>query len=981
MFVNMRKLGIILVPVLTLLWPVLSAAQDGHDHVNGNITPYHDAIDLQNGITGIQFNADIKWQAFLKHNTNWGAYFTANNNMPHKASGPGIECSGNSFDEKARNFVVTQLPQYNIPFLELQLTSEHADSRYTNLNYKQVRQGMEVLFSRAQFRFGKDGKLCLFGLDVYDQQTPQLAPVISLADAHTLAQQSLVATAVHIDATQDLKLFPMPVDGKIQLVPVYEFTIDATLDGTATPAKFYTLVSAVDGDILYRENKVVQVGTTIQGPQKKTNKWSPTIYKPLPYIKMVVNGNTYTADSAGLLTIPGVTATGTLSLDGSFCNTRMAQATGVPIAYSATLTGATLDFDTAATGSNFRPSNVYYHTTFVHDFMKKKLGGSFTALDFALPAYVDNTSDECNAFYNGSSINFYDEGASCNATGGIADVVYHEYGHGINDKYYTANGASFSNGAMGEGYADVWAMSIIDNAIIGQGFYLNNPNGGIRAYNAAPKVYPVDIIGEVHADGEIIAGAWWDTYQNWGELDSTSQLFADTYPGLATAANGLEGQLYYDILIDALSYDDDDANISNGTPHFLHIARAFAKHGIFLNMNSTFAHTPQHYTPANAPVTLDGTIIPQFPVFIGDVKVFYRLKPGITVTTYKDSILMSSTGNFNYTCTFPAKAEGDLFEYYFGVFDNYYQNSPAVSAHRNSQFAIVSAQRNLPYFLLFGMQTYIKEDFEGNSIWTAGLPTDDATTSGKWVIANPVGSTTAGKLVQTDKDHTTGSGKCAVTGNATSATSAFTSADVDGGVTTLQSPEYNLSSFANPYVSFYRWFSNSQGTRPRRDEFRVALSDNGGTSWRSIDRTFEPEVSWSRMVYRIKDASFFVDLNKVQFRVYAVDSMSSGSVVEAAFDDFEILDYAAPAGLDNQFAIAVSTYPNPASSTVTTVFSKQGSGTLQIFDAIGQLVCTQGFSSTSEVLTNVAELSSGIYQMRITMDGNSIGTKSIAISH
>ena len=62
-------------------------------------------------------------------------------------------------------------------------------------------------------------------------------------------------------------------------------------------------------------------------------------------------------------------------------------------------------------------------------------------------------------FFNGNSINFYAEGNGCQATGKIADVVYHEYGHAINSARYNS-GSGMWNGALNEGFADVWAFTI-----------------------------------------------------------------------------------------------------------------------------------------------------------------------------------------------------------------------------------------------------------------------------------------------------------------------------------------------------------------------------------------------------------------------------------------------------------------------------------------------------------------------------------------
>ncbi len=146
----------------------------------------------------------------------------------------------------------------------------------------------------------------------------------------------------------------------------------------------------------------------------------------------------------------------------------------------------------------------------IHDHCKSWMP-TFTGMDFQLTTNIDLTSGDCNAFYDGSSINFYAIGNGCNATSLLSDVVFHEYGHGINDNYYQSQSSFFFNGAVGEGYADYWGISLGNSPVVGVGFYTDNEDG-IRRYDTERKVYPQDIVGEVHADGEIIMGAWYDTH-------------------------------------------------------------------------------------------------------------------------------------------------------------------------------------------------------------------------------------------------------------------------------------------------------------------------------------------------------------------------------------------------------------------------------------------------------------------------------------
>ena len=161
---------------------------------------------------------------------------------------------------------------------------------------------------------------------------------------------------------------------------------------------------------------------------------------------------------------------------------------------------------------------------------------------------VDIGTANCNAFYSGGTINFYAEGGGCQSTANIPDVAYHEYGHAINDYRYGANG--MWNGALNEGYADIWAVSLTISPILGIGFYSNDQNGFVRRYDQDRKVYPQDLVGEVHADGEIIAGAFWDTYLNIGDMSQMLDLFKYTYDSNVDGPDGDEGSIYTDILIE-----------------------------------------------------------------------------------------------------------------------------------------------------------------------------------------------------------------------------------------------------------------------------------------------------------------------------------------------------------------------------------------------------------------------------------------------
>jgi hypothetical protein len=960
-----------------------SIAQEHHQHniANANITPFNDAADYINGITGIQYNNAPQWQSFVQQYPQWGAHFKANNNMPHRAMGNAITLPGTNAQQVSNYLLNTTLAAYNIPTGELVLTSNKRDNKYININYKQVHNGMEVLFSRVTVRLTHQHKVVMFGADAYNdiQFTPAS---INSTQAVAAANAAISTPITHTTCDGILKLLPIPQGYTTQFVPVYAVNV-FTQDTKDMDGNYYTLVNANTGTVIYRQNKVVSITHKVTGPTYKTNVYSPIVNNPLPYVRVTANGTNYNANANGVVTLPGTTpVNATITLTGPWCQIYNGASNTSPISNSTTMAdGDSSIFDVNAAGTSVNKVNCYYHTNVIHDFLKNRIP-TFTGLDVVLTTRVDRTDGSCNAFYNGSSINFYYEASPCNGTGSIADVVYHEYGHGITNRFWQDNGVSFDNGGMGEGYSDMWAMGLTVHPVIGPGFYLNNPTGGIRRYDTDNKVYPVDINGEVHNDGEIIAGAWWDTYVNWGDMEQTHQLFADSHEGLANGPDGAEGQVYYDILIDALSYDDIDNNINNGTPHFMSIVKGFAKHGIFLNMGATFAHNALPNQAANISTPVSGILTAEFPAFVDAIKVVYRNKPGGGVSTTQNTVSMTSNGNNTYNGSIPAQAAGTVLEYYFELFNNYDTANSAVSFIKNAEFSIGSLQRNLPYHLVYGMQPYITENFETTTAtaWTQSTVAN----AGNWIVAVPIATSLSGKTVQTGADHTSGTGKCAVTGNNTAGNTSVGNADVDNGIASFRSPAYDITGFTKPVLSYYRWFSNSLTTNGnnRLNAIRVRISDNNGSTWKTIDYTFEPQVSWHRQVIRITD--YVTKTNQFRFEIIVTDTaFNRQAIMEAALDDVEILDLPRvyPASISNLNAASLQAYPNPANNSInisSTYYNDNA--VLQLVNTMGQVLLSMP-ASQAYTSMDVQHLSNGLYYLQLSENSKVLLQQKVMIMH
>jgi hypothetical protein len=81
-----------------------------------------------------------------------------------------------------------------------------------------------------------------------------------------------------------------------------------------------------------------------------------------------------------------------------------------------------------------------------------------------------NINNTCNAYWSGSTLNFYRSGGGCGNTGEIPAVFLHEWGHGFDSN----TGGAASEAASGEAVGDIFAALYTQNECIGSGFLSSN---------------------------------------------------------------------------------------------------------------------------------------------------------------------------------------------------------------------------------------------------------------------------------------------------------------------------------------------------------------------------------------------------------------------------------------------------------------------------------------------------------------------------
>jgi len=198
----------------------------------------------------------------------------------------------------------------------------------------------------------------------------------------------------------------------------------------------------------------------------------------------------------------------------------------------------------------------------------------------------------------------------------------------------------------------------------------------------------------------------------------------------------------------------------------------------------------------------------------------------------------------------------------------------------------------------------IHEDMESDPGWSAGVPGDTAV-EGLWIRGDPVGS--GGGLVQPEDDHTPAPGTQAFVTGQGPVGGGIGVNDVDNGYTTLRTPDYDISFFQHPAVSYYRWFVKDAGPVSGPDPWRVEASSDGGANWYPLEVTDQSSPAWISVSRSV--AAILPPLSaSVTLRFVASDTdppppaatkgigalhdepLGGPTVVEAGVDDFQILD-------------------------------------------------------------------------------------------
>lgn len=598
------------------------------------------------------------------------ARFDERTGAPHRAWGPGIALgqvrTADEVEAALRGFFDRNPGLIGVDPSDLVLAKAGYVAR-TDTWYVRFEQRVPSALGDVPVREGafeariRFGKLILFGVETYPEASlVDTAPQLSADEARAIAiARGPAPTSAHQDLGARLLVLPLDDRNQLHYHLVWELR-----SRTASPIGLWNvLVDAHTGELLNVYNEVRFLSGTLEATHDTRTVNGEFSDSPVLFADIEGDdGSSTTTDEDGAWSLDGASSATTSFSGDKVCVTNDARGEDDG---SLTLTGdATWTDDDASQAEIdsyiFLHDVIAWNEEYAPEVSVVTEGRTSCGSRDVIASKV-NQNSACNAYYDGS-VNFFEEGSGCNNTGRIADVNYHEWGHGFH--YYNMESGTY-DGSISEGIGDTISALQTGDATIAP--YFMSSGSGIREIDS-DRVYPDDWVGEVHEDGLIFAGAVWDL---WTELDNTyagdSATAYDVLSGLVV--DGLKGGPEIpDAYDEFLSADDDNGDLADGTPHQCELITAFGYHGLGPAGEGgslvLLQHTPlenQLATGADFELTAEiSNVAPECADFAGgDATVYYSTDDGASWQSAPlDSDEASAWG------AIPAQPEGTIVQYY-----------------------------------------------------------------------------------------------------------------------------------------------------------------------------------------------------------------------------------------------------------------------------------------------------------------------------
>ena len=545
------------------------------------------------------------WTLFVADTTSprWQALWDSDTRRPLRifggfAEAPGTSKSPAAAEQHARTFLARHaaLLLAGRSIDDFELTVDHEEDGLRTVGFQQfTRAGgvkIPVLGGRVNVRYKADR---LFVLGSEALPVPAFgAPDRTASEARAAALAHLAGSQPHAVALgAELVALPLIGKGTFRVALAWRVATESASPASRTDV----FVDARDASILAtRENIRFLTGSLkyvapVRGPQEHA------LY-PAPAADLSAGGVQYKTDPTGSFSLdPSITSVSCFAssdvvqvdnLGGEAAALSFVPSDGGEVVWS-------LEDDQLGDAQ----LSAFVHTSIAKDHARAiDPGMSFLDKSLTVRVNQDDPSFACNAYWNGFTLNFFQEHQMCNNTARMADVVYHEFGHAFHT-HSILTGVGEYDAALAEGGADYYASIVTNDPYLAPGFFKNGNH--LREFDTDLR-WPDDIHWDPHETGLIFAGALWDL-----RTLLTEDLGPEEGPALAHRlyqASLRRSPNLPATFAEILAADDDDGDLGNGTPHICRIIEAFAPHGLspYLSPHGlTMKHTPLRVVPGGAP--------------------------------------------------------------------------------------------------------------------------------------------------------------------------------------------------------------------------------------------------------------------------------------------------------------------------------------------------------------------------------------------
>ena len=510
-------------------------------------------------------------------------------------SGDPVEVSGGFRGETVSNgdllgFIDSHPAYFHVSRHNLEILNSGAHGGKQFLTARQKIDGRSVLGTHIILRAGRSGKVILWGADVIKEAPPLWSASVTEEMAAEAIRQALNVSSVRVVERQEIWMRRAD-----QIIPAYALKLVETggwrqLQGIVD-AESGTVLSAGDG------MQHVTITGALSGPVLPLNPLTPEETWPLSkaFVHVASNPNfADTTDEAGMFEIVDLEAGNhelRFGLDGPYISVQDHQlsmmenpdAIDDPYLFDSLCTApgdVSFQLDPNEMDVTLAAVNCFAHLNILREWWYER-DPEIEIIQEALrifpdqtdPFFLDNAGfmPATPPFLTRPFLMFGAGGTGHNNFAWLAEIVYHEYNHGVTNQYYPGSGQPTNMvQAMHEGFSDYFACTITGIPDVGRGFVIANPDSCLRTL-VNDLVYPGDYESNSHHDGQILSGAMWEARATLGAE------IVDTLFHLARYAGPDDFDAYY---LEVLLWDDDNDDLEDGTPHQTELHAAFHNHGI-----------------------------------------------------------------------------------------------------------------------------------------------------------------------------------------------------------------------------------------------------------------------------------------------------------------------------------------------------------------------------------------------------------------